>query len=393
VTTADHTQWHELFHEVVETGLCTGCAACVMACPRDVLDYDHTTTYQPVNIDLATAADDCTHGRRGCDICTRACPRFRAWEPEADLALFGRARAPAEVAGISRGIWLTRATDPDVLAAGQDGGLVSALLLWGLATGRIEGALTSRRSEARLWDAEPFLATTAAEVLEAAGSRYTYAAAPLAMKAAEARKLRRLALVGMGCQASINGTVRARGVNKYARRIELVVGLLCSKSFDYEGMRAVLAEHGVALDDVAKVNIKGRFSVWRRSSGERVDIPLKAMRAVARPGCDFCPDFAAEHADISAGGLGQDGAPAAGSSKWTLAIVRTGRGQEWLDGLVADGAVEVRPGSDDPAALALLERLAAVSRRRWPGLEGDDAGAAGDDGAVAPGRLPIVRTT
>jgi coenzyme F420 hydrogenase subunit beta len=379
VTTADHTQWHELFHEVVQTGLCTGCAACVMACPRDVLDYDHASTYQPVNIDLATAADDCTHGQRGCDICTRACPRFRAWEPEADLALFGRARAPAEVAGIARGAWLTRATDPQVLAAGQDGGLVSALLLWGLATGRIEGVLTSRRSGpdtgGRLWDAEPFLASTPAEVLEAAGSRYTYAAAPLAMKEAEARKLRRLALVGMGCQASINGTVRARGVNKYARRIELVVGLLCSKSFAYEGMREALAEHGVPLEDVAKVNIKGRFSVWRRSTGERVDLPLKELRAVARPGCDFCPDFAAEHADISAGGLGQDG--------WTLAIVRTGRGQEWLDGLVADGAVEVRPGSDDPAALALLERLAAGSRRRWP--------AAGAD--QAPGRLPIVPAT
>ena len=132
------TQWRELFHEVVETNLCTGCAACVMACPRDVLEYDHTETYHPFNVELSTAADDCVHGQRGCDICTRACPRFRDWEVECDQVLFGRAREPDEVTGVRRGVFLARATDPAVLAVGQDGGLVSALLVWGLATGRIE---------------------------------------------------------------------------------------------------------------------------------------------------------------------------------------------------------------------------------------------------------------
>src|SRR6266508_6525331 len=215
----DKAQWRELYHEVVETNLCTGCAACVMACPRDVLDYDHSESYHPFNVELSTPLDDCVHGQRGCDICTRACPRFRAWEVESDQALFGRSRRPDEVFGIHRGVHLVRAADPAVLEAGQDGGLVSALLIWGLESGRIEGALTSRLSGTRLWDCEPFLATTRDEVLESGGSRYTYAANPLAMKDAEGRGLRRLALVGMSCQASINGRLAARRVNKYARRI------------------------------------------------------------------------------------------------------------------------------------------------------------------------------
>ena len=109
---ADKTQWRELYHEVVETSLCTGCAACVLACPRDVLEYDHAETYHPFNVELSTAADDCVHGQRGCDICTRACPRFRDWEVECDQALFGRARAPEEVTGIRRGVFLARAADP-----------------------------------------------------------------------------------------------------------------------------------------------------------------------------------------------------------------------------------------------------------------------------------------
>ena len=376
----DRTQWRELFHEVVATNLCTGCAACVMACPRDVLDYDHAETYHPFNVELSTAADDCVHGQRGCDICTRACPRFRDWEVECDQALFGRAREPEEVTGVRRGVFLARATDPAVLAAGQDGGLVSALLLWGLASGRIEGALTSRLSATRTWDGEPFLATTREEVLEAAGSRYTYAATPLAMKEAEQRGLRRLALVGMSCQASINGTLAARRVNKYARRIELTIGLLCSKSFEYEGMRRILTEdYGIPLEDVAKVNIKGRFQLWRRSTGELVEIPLKRMQEATRAGCKLCPDFAAQHADISAGGLGQrDG--------WTLTVVRTARGEEWLDAACKAGVVTARPGAEDPAAIALMSKLAVRSRQRWP-ADGVDGGR------EAPAMLPIVQTT
>jgi coenzyme F420 hydrogenase subunit beta len=371
----DRTQWRELFHEVVATNLCTGCAACVMACPRDVLEYDHSETYHPFNVELSTAADDCVHGQRGCDICTRACPRFRDWEVECDEALFGRARQADEVSGIRRGVFLTRAADPEVLEAGQDGGLVSALLIWGLETGRVEGALTSRLSSTRLWDAEPFLATNRTEVLEAAGSRYTYAATPLAMAEAEGRGLKRLALVGMSCQASINGTLQARRVNKYARRIEITLGLLCSKSFAYDGMRQVITEYGVPLEDVAKVNIKGRFQLWRRSTGELVEIPLKRMQEATREGCRLCPDFAAEHADIATGGLGQrDG--------WTLAVVRTQRGEDWLREAEAAGVIAVRPGEEDPAALALMAKLAARSRGRWPAEPSGDR--------AAPRMLPVV---
>ena len=37
-----------------------------------------------------------------------------------------------------------------------------------------------------------------------------------------------------------------------------------------------------------------------------------------------------------------------------------------LKAMEAAGAVETRPGDDDPAAIALLRRLAGVSRKRWP---------------------------
>jgi coenzyme F420 hydrogenase subunit beta len=133
-------QWKHLFDEVVTSGLCTGCAGCVIACPHDVLGYrDHDGTrgsggvprdsYKPFHLEEDLGLANCGHGERGCTSCTRACPRFRAWETEADEFLFGRPRLAVEVEGVSKDILLTRAADPHVHELGQDGGLVSAILI------------------------------------------------------------------------------------------------------------------------------------------------------------------------------------------------------------------------------------------------------------------------
>jgi len=377
VAERDNVHWHELYHEVVDTGLCTGCAACVMACPRDVLGY--TDDYWPVQIGEGNAFDGCWIGDRGCDICTRACPRFRAWETDLDADLFGRAREPDEVYGIARSLLLCRATDTGVLEAGQDGGLVSVLLIWGLETGRIEAAATSAIVDKRgPFDSEPFLARTPQDVLATAGSRYTYSANPLALEQAADERLKQVALVGMSCQASINGTVSAYKVNKFRNKLALTIGLLCSKTFTYTGQAQVLAEHGIDVADVTKINVKGRYMVWTRDGGYH-EIPLKELHPHTRDGCRKCPDFAAEHADISVGGIGAD-------DNWTLTLVRTQRGEDWMTGVIDAGLVEARPATDDPVAMKLLRNLSVKSRKRWPG---DDL----PEPQRAPGLLPIVQAS
>jgi coenzyme F420 hydrogenase subunit beta len=366
--------WRELYREVVDTGLCTGCAACVMACPRDVLGY--TDDFFPVQVGDGMAHDQCVIGDRGCDICTRACPRFRDWESDLDVSLFGRERTADEPYGIARSILLTRTTDEAIAKVGQDGGLVSTLLVWGLENDRIDGALTSQIVTDRgPFDAAPVVVTDRDGVLATAGSRYTYSANPLAMADAEAAGLKNLALVGMSCQASINGTLEAYNVNKYKRKVALTIGLLCSKTFTYDGQEQVLADHGIAIADVAKINIKGRYQVWTRDGGYH-EIPLKLFHPYTRPGCKLCPDFAAQHADISTGGIGAE-------DDWTLTLVRTQRGEEWIQGLIDAGLIEARPGETDEVAMNLLTKLSTVSRKRWPG-------DALPDTAARPGLLPIV---
>ena len=93
---------------------------------------DTDGVYRPFQLEDGYAPDNCSHGERGCTSCTRACPRFRAWEPEIDEFMFGRTRAADEPSGIFKDIMLTRASDPVLAEVGQDGGLVSAILLYAL---------------------------------------------------------------------------------------------------------------------------------------------------------------------------------------------------------------------------------------------------------------------
>ena len=68
---------------------------------------------------------------------------------------------------------------------GQDGGFVSALLIWAMQEGYIDAALSSfLEGDGSTWKALPGVAPNKEEILASAGSRYTYSANTLAMKQA-----------------------------------------------------------------------------------------------------------------------------------------------------------------------------------------------------------------
>ena len=367
-------QWTELYSEVVTSGLCTGCASCVIACPHDVLDYNtQDGIYKPFHIDRDGGIDSCTHGERGCTLCTRACPRFRTWEDEVDNFVHGRPRSEDEVSGISKDVLLARASDPEIAGAGQDGGLVSAILIWALENNQIDCALVSYlEGDGSTWRAVPGVARSRQDILASAGSRYTYSANTLAYKEAVDEGHERIALVGMGCQSSAPPVMSARKAGKIARRFVLTIGLLCSKTFDDAIFEELFeAKYQIRRADIEKMNIKGVFQIWLKN-GDYKEIPLKECHEWTRQGCMSCPDFAAEHADISTGGIGAFG-------DWTLTVVRTDRGREIIAGLASAKMIETRPADDDPGAVALMHKLARVSRRRWP-----------DTATPGPRRLPVL---
>ena len=145
---------------------------------------------------------------------------------------------------------------------------------------------------------------------------------------------------------------------------------MCSKTFDDAIFPELFeAKYGLARADIAKMNIKGVFQVWMRD-GSYHEIPLKEAHAWTREGCTTCPDFAAEHADISTGGIGAFG-------DWTLTLLRTEKGEDLFDEMEAAGRHRDAADRGRPGAVTLLNRLSRVSRKRWPATA-----------VPMPGRLP-----
>ncbi|MCA1839867.1 MAG: Coenzyme F420 hydrogenase/dehydrogenase, beta subunit C-terminal domain [Actinomycetota bacterium] len=367
-TNEDQTQrkhWKDLFAEVVATQVCVGCSACVVACPHHVIEMQD---FRPKMLDLTLGPDDCIHGEKGCSLCASACLRLDPAYEAIESLLFGRRRKhPSEPWGIHRTMWLARAADPKIGPRGQDGGVVSAILAWMIESGEVEAACVSRPSADKPWFDEPFLARSSADLIASAGSRYTYCSTPLALKLAADEHLKLVAVVGVSCESTAMREMGAEGIKRWSRMIKFVAGLMCNETFDYEPFieQIVKGRYGVDLGRVVKINVKGDVFVTL-DDGSDVVIPLDECKPFANEWCHHCPDFAAEHADISFGGLGMSG--------WTMCVTRTEYGQDVFDRAVAAGVIETRAASEEPRALGVLDALAKKQRRRVGPWESHAAG-------------------
>lgn len=370
---SERKHWKHLYEEIVATEICCGCSACIVACPHKVLDFQD---FDPIQTDPRSPFDNCIHGEEGCSLCAMACLRLH---PSLDLiesVVSGQRRPADKPEGVYRWRTLARATDPRILAKGQDGGAVTALIAWALDQGELDGAVVASPSPEVPWLDEPLLVRTSDELIGAAGSRYTYCSTPLGLKKAAEAKCKSVALVGVSCESTAVRQLAAEGIKRWVRPVKFVIGLMCCETFDYEAFMVgkVEQEMGVPLTEITKVNVKGKVIVSLKD-GDDVIIPLKEARPYANEWCHHCPDFSAEHADLSCGGLGMEG--------WTMILVRSEKGDDLLRRAVDAGVVELRPAEEEPDALKVLDRLARKQRERvgpfdphatarWP----DEAGLA-----------------
>jgi coenzyme F420 hydrogenase subunit beta len=200
------------------------------------------------------------------------------------------------------------------LSGVQDGGVVSALLIELLESGEIDGALVAKPSETEPWKGVAHLAQTREDVIACAGSYYnqTLALGHLDLKKYDLPLKPRIALVGTPCEIQGLRAMQQRPFYWGASKVDavvLTVALLCTKSFDYEGLmlREIQAQRGISLQDIDKIDIMhGRLYLYDDNGATLVEEPIRDFHGAALGGCDECADFLGVAADISVGSVGSE---------------------------------------------------------------------------------------
>lgn len=342
-----------LIEEVQDQGRCHHCGGCVAFCTA-------------INYGALELAEDGRPRYRDqskcieCGICYAICPEIGELDDEVNKLV-----SWTPPLGQVLGAVVARAANPEVRVRGTDGGVVTALLLYLLDQGRIDGAIVSRRLGP--FQRQPWLARTREEILEAAGFHFdtlttlshfsqtysTYSPSIVELKDVTQKRLNRAAFVGTPCQINALRRMEVLGVVP-SEAIRYHFGLFCAGNFQFgEAERKELEKLGnFRWTEVAKVNLKEDLMVHLQN-GDIRHLPLDRLGFMKRHACQFCKDYAAEYADLSFGGLG---AP----EGWTAVLVRSSLGQNLL--AKARGTyIEYFAHKDDP----LISQGVLAKVREW----------------------------
>jgi len=288
--------------QVVKDGLCTGCGTCVSLCPEEAIKL---IIDEKKGIYISELDED---GCNNCGICYKVCPGHEVDFKGLNLEIFGK--EPEDILiGNYLNCYTGHSTDYNIRYNSSSGGLVTALLIFALEEGIIDGALVTRMKRDNPIEPEPFIARTVEEIIEASKSKYCPVPANIALKEIlDSKEGEKFAVVGLPCH--IHGVRKAEQINKKLKeKIVLHLGIFCNHVPNFWGTKLLLQRLKVREDEVIKLGYRGEgypgSMKISKKSGELLLLPdywsFVGTYFFYPARCLMCSDGICELADISFG--------------------------------------------------------------------------------------------
>lgn len=309
--------YEDLEPKVIDTGMCTVCGACILACPNSHVKFIEGKPKRPKR------TLDCV----GCSTCYEACYMFRHGlikDIEGSIVGWGK----KDSVGIYKRIVAARTREQNIEKACQDGGIVTTLLIYALDRGIIDGALVVGKDA---WMPVACIAKTRDEIILSAGTKYGVVPILKELRAAVVdHGLRKICVVGSPCHIQSARYLKHKGL-PLASSVKLTVGLFCRENYDYQCITEKARGKGLNINQIDKFNVAEEFNIY--AGGKKLSFPITEVKSCVPRHCLVCEDFAGELADIS---VGSDGSP----EGWSTVILRTEEGEAVFSGLEREGLIE-----------------------------------------------------
>jgi coenzyme F420 hydrogenase subunit beta len=341
---------------VLRGQLCTGCGLCASVSQGAITMQAAPPGYsRPVQTGPLTEAAERT--------IAQACPGVvvQPWSPGPNLHPYW---------GPWRRIATGHASDESIRFRGSSGGVVTALAVHALQSGavdRVAHVVADPSSPTRNVMA---CSTSAAEISEGAGSRYS-ASSPLGAIDQMLSDGGAVAIVGKPCD--ISALRRLAQVDpRVERHVRYALSFFCAGIPSHRAAGRVLAAMGVEPDDLVGFRYRGRGWPGKAAAQTR-DGRLVEMSYAESWGehlskeiqfrCKICPDAVGGVADIACADPwygDEDGFPIFDENGGrSMIITRTAAGDALVDSAIAAGQLSV-----EPLDVAEIERMQPSQARR-----------------------------
>jgi len=346
-------------HEVAEWRLCVGCGACAYVCPEQ-----NITLVNVVNSGIRPIYDPARC--KECGECIKVCPGYETSNayPEEKSEVIEELKKSW---GTILEVWEGYAKDPDIRFHGSSGGLASALALYCLEKGGMEGVLHTAEDEKNPLLNKTVISRNRADILSRTGSRYLPAAPCGDLQLIESAH-EPCVFIGKSCDvAAMRKIVELRPA--LDKKVGLAIGIFCAGTPSIKGTMDLLEKLDIDVDDVGALRYRGKgwpgfFSAQCKKDANRIE-SLSYREAwgfiqAYRPyRCYLCPDATSELADISCGDPWyrdiREGGPG-----YSLVLVRTKKGRQILRGAIEAGYVTLERAL--PKVLSLSQKDMPIKR-------------------------------
>jgi coenzyme F420 hydrogenase subunit beta len=365
---------------IMQSHLCTRCGSCVGLSEGKIIFKDREGQYRP---HILTEPSEEQSGRL-----LNACPG-KDFDYKHFRELFYKDAPEFHVyTGPVVSINIAYSNDQLIRTTGASGGMISAILIWLLQNGRIDGAVVTGMSEEKPWLTRSYIATTPDQILEAAQSKYIITSVNEILPDIEAFN-GRLAYVGLPAQVQSIRKLQA-AKDPSVKNIQYILGPFYGNTLHFSSIRYFLESYNIKdYQNISKLYF--RHGEWpgnmriEMNDGRVVQLPKFHANYLIpfhiMVNSLLCTDLSNEFTDISGGDAWAPKYEERGKG-FSMVIARSAKGNKILNEMYASGAIDLMPITIDEAITMHshgydLKKRGTFIRfkfRKWLGLTNPDYG-------------------